>query len=52
MDDNDVIEFARQLSKDLANRLTQTYPQLVDIEDLDNTIFEYFKERNENRGRG
>lgn len=55
MDDtsvNEAEEFAREISKELANHLTEHYPELVARESLNDVIFEYFKERNENRGRG
>lgn len=56
MDDtnvNEAEEFAREISKELASYISNIYG--LDSEehsDLDKIIFEYFKERNENRGRG
>lgn len=53
MDDtsvNEAEEFAKEISKELAESINKEYG--TEFTDLDQFIFNYFKERNENRGRG
>lgn len=59
MDDtnvNEAEEFAREISKELANIITDkiinSEYNILKPSDLESEIFNYFKERNENRGRG
>lgn len=59
MDDtsvNEAEEFAREISKELANIITDkiinSEYNILKPSDLESEIFSYFKERNENRGRG